>query len=229
MTKEQLEAKLIKAEKKAQKIKEQLKELEQPELELNKWYIDKYDKNCLIFVHKIIGSQAIFYGFESLGWTDRDWYDVLYVTKDMRPATHEEVEQALIAEAKKQGFKDEITDIGEFIGLNGLKKHGSSYVSGGDWGFFNNRLRCCGVAIFKNGKWAEIIEEPKVKINGYNMEQDGDTISFGCAKFHKRDLINWLTYSKGHENTNKCITSITLDSGVEITIEQLKQIVDNIK
>lgn len=227
MTKEQLEAKLIKAEKKAQKIKEQLKELEQPELK-NGWYSN--GSSCLTYYDFYTGTR---YGFNYNSWCDGDDANDYFSKGFDKPATQEEVEAALIAEAKKRGFKDEITDMGGFIGVDGLKKHGKSYMSGGYWSFSDNTLRCCGVPIFKDGKWAKIIEEPKVKINGYEMEQEDGIISFGCAKFFTNELKTLNQRLSSFNNTfaeqNRKIKSITLDSGVEITIQELKQIVDNIK
>jgi len=72
------------------------------------------------------------------------------------------------------------------------------------------------------------------------MQQDGDIISFGCAKFTKSQLTDhyrelryvWCRGQNSEDKmiqSNRTIKSITLDSGVEIKIEQLKQIVDNIK
>ena len=86
-----------------------------------------------------------------------------------------------------------------------------------------------GWTIYRDGKWAEIIEEPKVLINGYEMKQDGDIISFGCAKFDIHQLQRWEYFINREYKSNRKIKSIKLDSGIEITVKQLKEIVDNSK
>ena len=77
---------------------------------------------------------------------------------------------------------------------------------------------------------AQIEALPKVFIGGYEMKQDGDIISFGCACFHRYDLKDWYGYlCDKREATNRTVKSITLDSGVEISLLLLKEIVENIE
>jgi hypothetical protein len=74
-------------------------------------------------------------------------------------------------------------------------------------------------------------EKQLPKINGYEGRLDGDYIIYGsnCAKFHKSFFItanNWIgTEFLG----NRKAVSIKLDSGVEITKQQLQEIVEFIK
>jgi len=65
-------------------------------------------------------------------------------------------------------------------------------------------------------------------INGYKgklIEPDRDLIEFGCAQISIQ-LLKRLTLS---HNGNRTIKSIKLDSGVEITMEQIKQIIKYIE
>jgi hypothetical protein len=70
-------------------------------------------------------------------------------------------------------------------------------------------------------------------INGYEGKLEGNFIIYGCAKFNK----NWFEeLSKSYDRikifeglTTKQLKSIKLDSDVEITIEQIKQIYEYIK
>ena len=70
------------------------------------------------------------------------------------------------------------------------------------------------------------------------MKQEGDIISFGCAEFDKDwlrhifDLLETNAYKSIDYNwrlKNRKISSIKLDSGVEITVEDLKNIVNNLE
>lgn len=71
-------------------------------------------------------------------------------------------------------------------------------------------------------------EKQLPKINGYEGKMDGDYIIYGsnCAKFHK-DFFTDLVHLKP-QGQNRAIKSITLDSGVTITMEQINKIVDYI-
>jgi len=72
------------------------------------------------------------------------------------PATPEEVETALINEAKKRGFKKGL----RVNCLSGLSNFKISEKPCFVFNFEYNHLYYGGIKIFKNGKWAEIIEQP---------------------------------------------------------------------
>lgn len=227
-----------KLEKAVLDIQEKIKELknEKPEFEVGKWYIGCNNFPFFITEHKK-DEWVYCYGFD----LDGDWFDEnqysnrsqTSISNIKRPATNEEVEAALISEAKKRGFK-------KGVKFDCLLNHNDVFFSDfwctskpsvGLWAYGQKTYN--GV-FFKDGQWAEIIEEPKVIINGYEMEQDGDIISFGCAKFSKFQLNSYIEFFKRDAQawgvrSNRTIKSITLDSGVEITIEQLEQIVKNLK
>jgi hypothetical protein len=82
--------------------------------------------------------------------------------------------------------------------------------------------------------WFEpVYEEDKTlpKINGYDGVLEKSYVVYGCAKFN----IKYIEELHGLINRNKVllgnkdIASIKLDSGVEITIEQIKEIYEYIK
>lgn len=89
--------------------------------------------------------------------------------------------------------------------------------------------------------WFEPVykEEKKLpKINGYDGKLDGDYIIYGsnCARFQKRFFEILEGFHKEHpqfnnnfSNQNRTIKSIKLNSGVEITMEQVKEIVEFLK
>jgi hypothetical protein len=146
-------------------------------------------------------------------------------------ATNEEVQTALIKEAKKRGFKegvrfqsawDSVEYIFNKIGTYRDRRPHPSLVA-----------EPLG-AIFCKGKWATIIDTP-LTINGYEMKQEHDLITFGCARFDKNDLKNLKTqinyFNKEGSHPSKPyrkIKSITLDSDVTITVKELQEIVDKI-
>ena len=134
------------------------------EFEIDKWYRR--------------GDDFIYYTceFMNYGIIDGQWRNDLYFSTAQEqlyiPATDKEVEEALIKEAKKRGFKEGVKFNGvDRVGINGVFK-GSDCVTGS---YFRhntypkeNVLLTNGIAIFSNGKWAEIVEQTplEVIING---------------------------------------------------------------
>lgn len=139
--------------KKAYQDKEYLKELFpsvfEENLEVGKWY--KYERFLILVLDEIHWC-----GFGYSGsWEEKNLYDNLLNDKDFVPATKEEVETALIAEAKKRGFKEDVS----------WKFNDSiiEYRAFDDNFFFHygyNILYIGSYAVFNNGIWAKIIEEP---------------------------------------------------------------------
>jgi len=164
----------IKQEKK--QLKKQLKEL--PSLEVGKWYITDANHKFVI-IEKIDNVWAVCYGFT----TGDSWYEngnrcVLNNDFGARLMTNKEVETALIKEAKKRGFKEGVNIKGMITGNRSLLKKGVLFLDHLEWlrmGVHNSYAP----VIFKNGKWAEIIEEPKtITLNGkYNRIQLTDILN----------------------------------------------------
>lgn len=130
------------------------------ELEVGKWYWGNREK--LIFVSELseCGDLARGYGIGANG----NWYDddgsFSWTTADLKEATKEEVEQALIKESEKRGFVKGAV----FQGVEGYEK---------DMRIPIEEVRCsygeyCGLYsgnswLYLNGKWGEKIEEsPKI-------------------------------------------------------------------
>ena len=94
-----------KIEKGISDLQEQLKKLKEPKLENGKWYRDRSFGNYLVCFDESRSS----YGFTR----SNNWNELLTIpTHDdhrLTPATNSEVEAALIAEAKKRGFKEGVT------------------------------------------------------------------------------------------------------------------------
>lgn len=200
---------------KRDKLDRKIKELENPKFGAG-WYKSNCEDLELLLIYWDENQQSK-YGFDTKG----NWFeDIKYIFDSDYdiPATNEEVEQAL---SRYYGSR-----------LYYRPEYNDAWTQPNGFG---------GRRVFKKGKWAEIIKD-KVIINGYEMQVDGDIVSFGCAKFNKewfkvlKDHINDLgigsyqdrfdrTNMRNWTHTNRAIKSITLDSGVELTIEDLEKIV----
>ena len=83
-------------------------------------------------------------------------------SKYLEPATDKEVEQALIKEAKKRGFKEGVV-ANQKPAYNG---HGGTFninKSNFEYSHFTQNLTIDGFGIYNYGKWAEIIKETITK------------------------------------------------------------------
>lgn len=123
------------------------------ELTINKWY--KAD-NILIYITKINEGKVYGYGFEAvntqLRWWGSDDNDEWYLS-NYREATHDEVSNDLIREAKKRGYKD-----GNYHCLSNSKTYyniSDKFTFEDDKLFHGTVLRN---VVFADGEWAEIIE-----------------------------------------------------------------------
>ena len=76
---------------------------------------------------------------------------------------------------------------------------------------------------------AEIEQAQKFTINRHEMTVDGNIISFGCAKFHKAQFMTLDNFNDCYPCSNRKIKSITLDSGVTLTIEDITKILERLK
>lgn len=152
-TKEKIESKIAKLQK-------ELKEMDKPKL-CSGWYIASCNetKNYLCYFtnpnNKLLGE----YWFTPC----RDSFGVSGLfTEIERKATDKEVEDALIKEAKKRGYKEGV----QCYSAESKDKKvctGDFYYNGQRY----NQLQDTPMnTIFKDGQWAEIIKEPKVIING---------------------------------------------------------------
>lgn len=179
------------------------------ELEVGKWYIfdgHKVKSKPLMLIKENTIDCVIFHGFNFLGdWTDND----SYTKRDLelygyREATHEEVEQALIKDAKKRGLVNgvRINDIynsEEYATISSSKLDYEICPAAPDE--FGMCLRdSLGNILFseKLGKWAEIIKtEPTIE----ESVQIGDWVSYKSGDIPKVSKVtetNLKHYSKAY-------------------------------
>lgn len=121
-------------------------------LEVGKWY--QYDKKDILFNFQgkySVQNDSGAYGFNSLD----EWHENLGVDlrDPLREATHDEVSDALIREARKRGYSDK-----NYHCLSNSK----TYYHTGDKFTFEEGKLFHGIGfrniVFEDGKWAEIIE-----------------------------------------------------------------------
>ena len=170
-------------------LQEKLNELknEKPKFK-NGWY--KNNNGYLVFYNFDID---IYYG---LDYNYDRWIEGIesssFFSEDFdTPATEQEVVAALVAEAKKRGLKDG----SNVVDLQGLRNElVNSYII--RFNIKSGLLFMGETCIFLRGKWATIIEEPRVFINSHLVENDCctikhlveidcGTIKIGCEKFNE--------------------------------------------
>jgi hypothetical protein len=149
-----------------------------------------------------------------------------------RKATLKEIKNALIAEAKRRGFKEGVK-VQSFVHNKPLFCNRVSdnidYIS------FEDKLHfgidgLNYVVIYKNGKWAKILPSyPQIEVNRHNAEFFDWGVKFGCAEIDKHvfiDLYNTrsITNLQGIHN-NRSIESVTIGKGI-FTKENIKEIAE---
>ena len=131
-------------------------------LVVGKWYINIDGLKCLHFVTKITDSKEYFaYGFSfSNEWKNNKGFGSVndYTNKNFRLATDKEVEEALIKEAKRRGFKEGVRIKSKWMPNISANKLNGKFM-------FDNKFELCAATnglmiytIFQNGVWAEIVD-----------------------------------------------------------------------
>lgn len=231
----ELELKLVAAENLTAVVKKEIEELKnKPKFEVGKWYKNGCFLGCIT---SCSNEDFKFYGFNAGGaWRDDDYYsfeDYSLVDKYTREATNEEVQTALIKEFNKK-YEDKHIAIGSskahhdsFHTISYCKERNSLYVSNG----------CFGCDVMINGVWLATVIDTPLTINSYEMKQDGDMISFGCAKFHKQQFMDMDTLTRkyasvcdaGIVDSTRTVKAFTLSSDVTITVKELQEIVNKME
>lgn len=125
--------------------------IENDKLEVGKWY-NWINKELLFFITKIENDQIYYYGFD-YGVFENDW---IHIDNDFELATPQEVETALINEAKKRGYENLKHNclVASNLKINNPCKE-YIYRKNKLWIGTEENANC----IFHNGVWAEIIDE----------------------------------------------------------------------
>jgi len=138
-----------------ERIKQWFPENFKKELEVGKWY---KTSGCF-FIHITGRGENIFnyYGINTYGdWVDKDWTNTPEL---FTLATHQEIETALINEAKKRGFVKGCS----FISTT-YNEEKFAYKGVLDFDHFSEEygwiIYIDGSEIFCNGEWAKVLPKP---------------------------------------------------------------------
>lgn len=147
--------------------------IEQPELKVGQWF--KGTGKSLVFLIDIDikdrpnGKYITYYGLDYNGiWFNEETEFIRDCSiNKTTPATDKEVEEALTREAKKRGLKINVATTSLIsTDLNSDKITGYTYIGSGMNSLFGASDGCGGACLFKDGQWAEAIEEPEKKAMG---------------------------------------------------------------
>lgn len=195
-----------------EQLKKQTNELKP---EVGKWYKHKNNEypNWLIYLNE----NGDVYGFDINGKWIICISSIDYIRRHCVPATDKEVEEALIKEAKRRGFKDGVYIKGIVSGSDCYLKGDFEYLEKNNvlwFGIDNN-----GYDLFKNGKWAEIVKDEPIKIGSHEVKLGlGDYYKIGCKQIRKQDLYG-LNNMMIQTDTNEIIFA-----GHKITRDTIEKI-----
>lgn len=142
---------------------------EKLELEVGKWY-KQLELGFLYCVTDINECNVYGYGVDAVKWCDYTVKGGMYWQNvgqcDTIEATDKEVDEALIKEAKRRGFK-EGGNIGDFNRFDNeiITSDRTAFYSG------TNQFFMGGACILEDGKWAELIKDKKKKMTVEEIEE----------------------------------------------------------
>jgi hypothetical protein len=190
-TREELQKQLDAIQASLSAVTSQINKLDEPKLEVGRWYKvwRKNNPDSGGFLFSVNPSK-----FSNYGVWDNHWgsnYIIEYGNHEWTPATPSEVEEALIKEAERRGFKEGVR--GKIP--KGLIGFSVDEICRKGWNFKikENKLFAAyaghgGLPVFHNGQWAEIISSPVVKIGGVEAVYKGGIVSFAGIEYSKAEL-----------------------------------------
>lgn len=215
---------LEKLKQQLNEISEKVKQLENPKFEVGKWY--KTDIGSLYFAEKIENDRLLGYGF---GGVSGDW-DIgningcCLLSDIIRPATDKEVEEALIKEAERRGFK------------KGVKISRKNEAFSPNLGYSElemsirpmyrperNRLEVYGCSVFQNGFWAEIIKDEPIKVGGVDCVVDSCGAWFDKNQYSWEEINSLVKVFKNHSSQLKSI-NVGCSGQYKVDLELLEKI-----
>jgi len=177
-------------------IKQWFPEVFKKELVVGSWYNSLKHPKQLIFVVDFKDVQRIKgYGFDTRGNWERDNNEFswgLPSDGDYTESTPQEVEAALIREAKKRGYKENVL-MKSMVFDNDVYLIKGEYKSvDDDFYFIGEELKWNGFTIFKDGIWATIIQDetftkPLLSLNDLLSvwSEDNDTEFYKTSRLFK--------------------------------------------
>lgn len=183
---------------------------EKKELEIGKWYKAYLSNKGGYLLAVFNGYNNTSYGIhpdEYGGWfSSHNWFNDFNISRlEYTEATHEEMEQALINEAKKRYTEGDIIELiktrfkSHYIILNNLtysSEDNSLVIT------FRKRepyAKCSEsfkYVLFKDGKWAEIIESPKIEPGNWYKNETSLMYSVDGIKAYGIVNGDWIENGK---------------------------------
>lgn len=218
---------LEKLKQQLNEISEKVKQLENPKFEVGKWYKRPHNKALLFATNDNGNGWYSGYGFDIYGkWMESgspQW------TLDREiPATDKEVEEALIKEAERRGFKK-----GVRINNSSLKGcclyddaidgDGFKYYSKNSSFSYKNALTFGYFVVFIDGKWAEIIKDEPIKVGGVDCVVDSCGAWFDKNQYSWEEINSLVKVFKNHSSQLKSI-NVGCSGQYKVDLELLEKI-----
>lgn len=197
---------------------DELRKEVKPKFEVGKWYKRPHNKALLFATADKGNGWYSGYGFDNSGYWMSSPSPQWTLCGEI-PATDKEVEEALIKEAERRGFKEGVTFKPVVENVDKVGKVTDRII------FFPKRLYGYeqGLAsgknwIFYQGKWAEIIKDEPIKVGRYAVEKDGDSYKIGC-----KEIDSWRIESLRVLMKQQGFKKIAFD-GIEVDLETIEKI-----
>lgn len=186
-------------------------------IEVGKWYT--YQPNKTMFHVVSIDKSVFAYGIDFEGNWNKvcNWMDIDEIgNSDIREATKEEIENALVEEAVKRGFAKGVY----FNSPNG--KYTYTAINNKFEFIIDDptyqRLMLGEHAIMVNGKWAEIIPEEQLKIGDWVFSELKNDPQFGFSIFQ---ILH--QYTADHHNDESIKSLYNIKKIDQETAERLRK------
>lgn len=157
---------------------------------------------------------------------ERWHYNDAFIKGRCRVPEPEEIKTALVKEAERRGFPTK--EWQHPLRPNSTFEN-TRLVN--DWTYEPDIDRLCNMEglVYEQGKWAEIITEPEIVVNGYEATFCDGYVQFGCAEIpnYLFKELNGIANSK-YMQGNRTLQAIKIGDGL-FTIDQIKQIAERIK
>lgn len=214
---------ILSAESVTTTIKQAEEELPQ-KLEVGKWYTYKESNYDWLMNYQEEGTSC--YGFNPNGSWRNDY--IMSPGFNWKPATREEIRTALIKEAIKRGYTEN--------NFKTLVGDTSGFDTDFNFTYSDNVLFCKpegdgGVVVYKNGVWAEVIEEqtPLIPNRWYTLKVNADSILIFVKDFKdKSNNYGFLRDGSWFENSDfGCSYNLEPHKWREATQEEVQEAMFN--
>jgi len=172
------------------------------EIGKHKSFIFRIEKIC---DKEIVASSTTHYLSDEEIHTDYSEYycDLRDITRKL---TEKEIEDYLIKEADRRGYKIGVKYIGCYTEAPVFEiKEKLKYYIGVD-----QLTDGCGGTVYLNGKWAEIIKDESLRICGHKVEINGPQVKIGCKDYSLKRLLKLIKDLKDFEITQMVVSGETI-------------------